>query len=155
MKRVIIALFMFLATTSTLWAQSGLPIDGLFHGKFKDAPGSTEIVVTGDKAASMGLAVYRSLTVGAGSEAAHEVRRIVTQQGTQAVSREVEYRRGNIYYGYYVLPSYTPTGKRTRLNRYVFFLDQSLNTRGKANQMIVIYMESTADSETIKKLIRQ
>jgi len=122
MKRIILLLFIHLAAMigGMAWAQTGLPIDALFHGNYKDAPSSTEIVVTGKRAASMGLTVYRSLTINAGCNAADQVRRVVIRQGTQAASREVEYRQGNLYYGYYALPAYMPDGKGKRLNRYLF-----------------------------------
>jgi len=152
-RHFILALLMTMLVACPLWAQHGLPIDGIFHGAFKNVSHATEIVVTGDKAASLGLTIYRSLTIDAASQAASQVCRIVTKQGAQAQSREVEYRQGKLYYGFYMLAPYQ--NGNNKLNRYVFFLNQSLSSSGSKGQIIVIYMESAADSDYIKRLIKQ
>lgn len=148
MKQFIIILTCMIAT-STAVAQQGLNINQLFDGRFKKATGATEIIVTGNKAGEIGLKVYHSLSVTDGAQA-ELVEACVKKDGVRAVDKEVEYRNGQLYYGFYTLKPDTSDNKR-----YIFFLNQNLARKSPKNVVTLIYMEGKSSAEKIKKLIRK
>lgn len=155
MKRITIIILTCLLTSMMATAQKGLNINGLFEGKFslfegkfKKSAGVTEVIVTGEKANEIGLTVYHSLSV-TDKGRAELIESMVTKDGVQAIDKEVEYRNGQLYYGFYTMK------KNKRNNRYIFFLNQNLARKAPKNLVTLIYMEGPADSERIKKLIRK
>ena len=148
MKRTTIIILTCLLTTIAAMAQEGLNIDRLFDGRFKKATGATEIIVTGQQARQIGLTVYHSLSVTDKGQA-ELVESMVVKDGAQAIDKEVEYRNGQLYYGFYTMKPVK------RHNRYIFFLNQNLARKSPKNTVTLIYMEGSANSEQIKKLIRK
>lgn len=148
MKRTTIIILTCLLTTIAAMAQEGLNIDRLFDGRFKKATGATEIIVTGQQARQIGLTVYHSLSVTDKGQA-ELVESMVVKDGAQAIDKEVEYRNGQLYYGFYTMKPVK------RQNRYIFFLNQNLARKSPKNTVTLIYMEGSANSEQIKKLIRK
>ena len=134
--------------SSTAVAQNGLNINSLFDGRFKKATGATEIIVTGSRANEIGLKVYHSLSV-TDEIQAELIESHVKKDGVQAVDKEVEYRNGQLYYGFYTM-------KPVKGNkRYIFFLNQNLARKSPKKVVTLIYMEGNATPEQIKKLIRK
>ena len=148
MKRTTIIILTCLLTTIAAMAQEGLSIDRLFDGRFKKATGATESIVTGQQARQIGLTVYHSLSVTDKGQA-ELVESMVVKDGAQAIDKEVEYRNGQLYYGFYTMKPVK------RQNRYIFFLNQNLARKSPKNTVTLIYMEGSANSEQIKKLIRK
>ena len=134
--------------SSTAVAQNGLNINQLFDGRFKKATGATEIIVTGSRANEIGLKVYHSLSV-TNEIQAELIESHVIKDGVQAVDKEVEYRNGQLYYGFYTMKSVKGN------KRYIFFLNQNLARKSPKKVVTLIYMEGNATPEQIKKLIRK
>ena len=148
MKRITIIIMTCLLTTMAAMAQTGLNINRLFDGRYKKAAGATEIIVTGVQAREIGLTVYHSLSVTDKSQA-ELVEGLVIKDGAQAIDKEVEYRNGQLYYGFYMMK------KSKRDNRYIFYLNQNLARKSPKNIVTLIYMEGLASQDEIKKLIRK
>ena len=148
MKRITIITLTCLLTVMAAMAQTGLNINRLFDGRSKKAAGATEIIVTGVQAREIGVTVYHSLSVTEKNQA-ELVEAMVVKDGAQAVDKEVEYRNGQLYYGFYTMKK----GKRD--NRYIFYLNQNLARKSPKNIVTLIYMEGFASQEEIKKLIRK
>ena len=148
MKRITIFTLTCLLTVMAAMAQTGLNINRLFDGRYKKAAGATEIIVTGVQAREIGLTVYHSLSV-TDKNQAELVEGLVVKDGVQAVDKEVEYRNGQLYYGFYTMKK----GKRD--NRYIFYLNQNLARKSPKNIVTLIYMEGLATQDEIKKLIRK
>ena len=148
MKRITIITLTCLLTAMATMAQTGLNINRLFDGRYKKAAGATEIIVTGVQAREIGLTVYHSLSV-TDKNQAELVEGLVVKDGAQAVDKEVEYRNGQLYYGFYTMKK----GKRD--NRYIFYLNQNLARKSPKNIVTLIYMEGLASPDEIKKLIRK
>ena len=148
MKRTTIIILTCLLATMTAMAQNGLNINRLFDGRFKKAAGATEIIVTGRQAHEIGLDVYHSLSVTDKGQA-EVIESLVVKDGAKAIDKEVEYRNGQLYYGFYTMK------KNKRDNHYIFFLNQNLARKSPKNVVTLIYMEGSANSEKIKKLIRK
>ena len=135
-------------TTMAAMAQTGLNINRLFDGRYKKATGATEIIVTGSQAHEIGLTVYHSVSVTDKTQA-EIIENLVVKDGAQAVDKEVEYRNGQLYYGFYTMK------KMKRDNRYIFYLNQNLARKSPKNVVTLIYMEGRASANEIKKLIRK
>ncbi len=148
MKRIIIIILTCLLTTMAVMAQNGLNINRLFDGRYKKAAGATEIIVTGRQAREIGLTVYHSVSVTDKTQA-EIIENLVVKDGVQAVDKEVEYRNGQLYYGFYVL------SRQHSSNRYIFFLNQNLARKAPKNNVTLIYMEGKVNADKIKKLIRK
>lgn len=148
MKRITIIILTCLLTSTAAMAQKGLNINNLFDGRFKKATGATEIIVTGYQAREIGLVIYHSLSVTAPAQR-ELVESQVVKDGAQAVDKEVEYRNGQLYYGFYTMK------KSKGNNRYIFYLNQNLARKSPKNLVTLIYMEGSAAPEDIKKLIRK
>ena len=148
MKRTTIIILTCLLTTIAAMAQNGLNINRLFDGRYKKAAGATEIIVTGIQAREIGLTVYHSISVTDKTQA-EIIENLVVKDGAQAVDKEVEYRSGQLYYGFYTMK------KSKRDNRYIFYLNQNLARKSPKNIVTLIYMEGLASPDEIKKLIRK
>lgn len=148
MKRVTIIILASLLSTMAAMAQKGLNINRLFDGRYKKAVGATEIIVTGSQASEIGLTVYHSVSVTDKAQA-EIIEHLVVKDGSQAIDKEVEYRNGQLYYGFYTMQT------RKHNNRYIFFLNQNLARKSPKNVVTLIYMEGEASAEKIKKLIRK
>jgi len=138
-----------LLTYMAAMAQEGLNINRLFDGRFKKATGATEIIVTGHQAREIGLTVYHSLSVTDMGQA-ELIESLVAKDGARAIDKEVEYRNGQLYYGFYSMKK-----KKRENNRYIFYLNQNLARKSPKNTVTLIYMEGSANAEKIKKLIRK
>ena len=138
-----------LLTSMAAMAQEGLNINRLFDGRFKKVTGATEIIVTGHQAREIGLTVYHSLSVTDMGQA-ELIESLVAKDGARAIDKEVEYRNGQLYYGFYSMKK-----KKRENNRYIFYLNQNLARKSPKNTVTLIYMEGSANAEKIKKLIRK
>ena len=148
MKRITIIILTCLLTTMAAMAQKGLNINRLFDGRYKKAPGATEIIVTGSQAREIGLSIYHSVSVTDKTQA-EIIENLVVKDGVQAIDKEVEYRNGQLYYGFYTM------SKQKSSNRYIFFLNQNLARKSPKSIVTLIYMEGSASANKIKKLIRK
>lgn len=156
MKRIIIICIGLLATITAM-AQQGLNINSLFNEKLitdewvtQELNGKTEIIVTGNKAKELGLITYHSISVtGKAKSDRMAIERLVIKDGAQAIDKDVEYRNGQLYYGFYTLK---PNKKN---KRYIFYLNQNLANKSPKNIVTVIYMEGKKSPEEVKKLIRK
>lgn len=149
MKRFSLIIITCIVAALPALAQSGLNINSLFDGRFKKDPNATELIVSGAGARDINLKVYHSLKVTQKSQQSL-VESLVVKDGVKAVDKEVEYRGGQLYYGFYTMPA-TKSGH----NRYIFYLNQNLAHKAPKNLVTLIYMEGKASSEEIKKLIRK
>lgn len=156
MKRIIIICIGLLAAITAM-AQQGLNINSLFNEKLitddwvtQELNGKTEIIVTGNKAKELGLTKYHSISVtGKAKSDRTSIERLVIKDGAQALDKDVEYRNGQLYYGFYTLK---PNKKN---KRYIFYLNQNLANKSPKNIVTVIYMEGKKSPEEVKKLIRK
>ena len=157
MKRCIIILTSCLLISIAAAAQAGLNINRLFNKNLhttewvtQELNGRTEIIVTGSKAKEIGLTTYHSLSVSDGTKTEREsIEALVLKDGAHAVSKDVEYRDGQLYYGFFTLKPV----KRTQ--RYIFYLNQNLARKAPKNTITVIYMDGKKSPEEVKKLIRK
>ena len=98
----------------------------------------------------MGLNTYHSISLNnAKKQDVSSIVELVIKDGAQAIDKDVEYRNGQLYYGFYTLKP----NKRNK--RYIFYLNQNLARKSPKNIVTVIYMEGKKSPEEVKKLIRK
>ena len=78
-------------------------------------------------------------------EEAAKIEPLVTRDGAKAIDREVSYRDGGLYYGFYQLQC------RGVKQCYLFYLNQN---RAKGNKIIIIYLEGFASPDKIKSMLK-
>ncbi len=130
---------------ATASAQAGLNVDSLFGGRYKKCK-TSETVMKEGAIKDYGIDVYHSLTVKGAPVAAIDLERAVLADASDALSSEVNYKDGRLYYGFYELPSLR--GK----HRYIFYLNQYLR---KGDSIILIYMEGDAGVREIKRMLKK
>lgn len=143
----LIHLIVLLAIASTMWPQEGLQVNSLFDGRYRDNPAASETILSGSALSDYELQRYHGLTLSGTPDAADKIEPIVTRDGATAINREVSYRSGRLYYGFYQLP------RRNGLNRYLFYINQHVGKSGGDN-IVIIYLEGKARRETIMKMLK-
>jgi hypothetical protein len=144
MKRVLTLMIFVVSLAMSASAQKGLHINAIFDGRYADLPEATEIMISGDQLRSYNLTLYHSLTLVDSPKEAARIEALVARDGAHARQREVAYRDGGLYYGFYQLQGINP-------NRYLFFLNQH---RAKGNKIVVIYIEGSAGIDKIKSMLK-
>lgn len=127
-------------------AQVGLNINSLFDRRYRDNPAASVTVIRGEMLRNYDLSSYLAITLNGMPEEAEEIERLVAKDGSNALSREVSYKQGHIYYGFYRLRNYNG------IKRYLFYLNQNLH---KGNKIMLIYLEGNAETETVKKMLKK
>ena len=145
MKKIIILLTLIYAVTAAS-AQNSLNIGKLFGDKYRQNENTTETIISGDALKGTGLDFYRSLVINGSPKLADEISSTVMKDGNDAVSREVKYIDGKIYYARFMLKP------ERKSNRYILFLNTHLKG---GNRIMLLYMTGKADLEEIKKLINK
>ena len=143
----ILFLMLLLAAAIPAAAQEGLAVGALFDGRYRDIPDARETIISGGQLKKHKLSTYRSITLtDADNESADAIERAVRRDGADALSREVQFRDGRLFYGFYRLR------RHNDLNRYIFFLNQ---LAAGGNKVILIYLEGSASPEQVKKMLKQ
>ncbi len=147
MKSIYLFFVLLAAGVSTVSAQEGLAINDLFDGRFHNDRQASENIITGSwSLAAYKLSVYHGLTLSCGSQHMEDLERAVMADGSHAIRREVNYRDGHLYYGFYTLT------QRNRNNRYIFYINRCI-TGG--DQAILIYLEGKASPEQVKSMLKK
>lgn len=134
---------MIVATAAS--AQQGLNVDNIFDGRYRDNKGAVETIIRGEAIRKYDLSTYHSLTLADMPDAADYIESLIRKDEANALTREVNYRDGKLYYGFYRLKN------RNGLRRYLFYLNQHLN---KGNKIMVIYLDGNATTEYVKKMLK-
>ena len=145
MRCLLLAVFLSLVAIP-LRAQDGLNINSLFDGRYRANPAASETIIQGSRLSRYDLKNYHALTLTGVPDAAYEIERLVSKDGAKALSREVSYKQGRLYYGFYRLASHNG------LRRYLFYLNQHLKG---GNKIILIYLDGDADTEAIKRMLKK
>lgn len=136
---------LMICAVSAAVAQKNLKINQAFDGRYRDNPAVQEVFITGSQLRGYGLSLYHSLTIQGMPEEAKALEKMVVNDGKNAVDKEIVYRDGGLYYGFYQFDA------KFDGYRYIFYLDQN---RTGGNKTILIYMEGVASPEVIKKMLK-
>lgn len=148
MKRSTLLLIIMLLAVVGASAQSEMAIGSLFDGRYRNNPNVTENVMKGGSLKDYDIKFYHSLTLTGEPNEAAAIERLVSRDGAKAIDKEVSYKNGSLYYGFYEFRA--PKGA-SGYHRYLFYLNQHA-TGG--NKIILIYIESSASGRSIRKLLK-
>lgn len=143
MKRFLILLVAVISLTTNASAQKNLATSGIFNGRYRGNPAASETVITGSALDDYNLDRYHGLTLKDSPAEADFIEPLVIRDGSRAADKEVMYREGRLYYGFYVLPGTFP-------HRYLFYLNQNI---AGGNKIVLVYMEGDASTAEIKKIM--
>lgn len=145
MRRYLTILCLFALTVLPLTAQSGLHINSLFNGQFKENEKVSEVYLKGKQIRDYGLTLFRSLTLPGNSKEAQQIEALVLKDAANCSDKE-EGKKGNrLYYGFYALKA-TKSGQ----NRYIFYRNNALQKNAKP-VLSLVYMEGTASIDQLRR----
>ncbi|MCM1520787.1 MAG: DUF6108 family protein [Lachnoclostridium sp.] len=143
MKRFLLLLIAVISLTTNTLAQKNLATSAVFDGRYRGNPAASETVITGSALDGYNLDRYHGITLKNLPDEADFIEPLVIRDGSRAADKEVMYREGRLYYGFYVLPG-------SFSHRYLFYLNQ--NVAG-GNKIVLVYMEGNASTSEIKKMM--
>lgn len=144
MKRFYLIILMIVGVWCVARAQSNLNVSPFFTEKFARNPKVTMIYAGGDDVGVKGVDVYRSITVDGNPKLSAQLTDAVKKDGANAKSKEVSYRDGELYFGFYFM------GGHSQHRRYLLFLNR--RPMGK-EKVTLIYIEGDISEQGVKKLM--
>lgn len=127
-----------------LSAQSGLNVAPYLSDKFTDNPDVTYVSLSGNQLSAAGLSAYKSISETADDELGAAILNAVTKDGASAVTKEVSYKNGQLYFGFYSM------GGTAKKKRYLFYLNRRAIGKRKST---LIYIEGNLSEKEVKALI--
>lgn len=146
MKRIIAIIMAVLAILPAAYAQEGLHVTRFFSQDFMSTPGVSGLNINNEVLNKMGISLYRSVSVNGVEQTSADMEKAVKKDGVSALTREVSYRDGKLYFGCYALPP-DKNG-----NRYLLYLNRTVDGQLKTT---MIYLEGKCDQSTINKLLKK
>lgn len=126
-------------------ADGKLNIDGFFSTKYASNPKVTVIDVSTDNP-GYNITAYRSISVTGDRELADKIAAAVIKDGSRAKSKEVSFKEGMLYYGFYSM------GGTREHRRYILYLNRRPTGKEKTT---LVYIEADMDEAAVKKLINK
>ena len=146
MKKTFFCLLLIMFTIFPSMAQDGLNVAQFFSDRYAEQSNVTLVNMSYDKNKQGGLKIYKSISVSDNPSLADKIKRAVTKDGVNAVSKEVSYREGDLYFGFYSM------GGKKASRRYLLYL----NRRPKGiEKTTLIYIEGELDERAVKSMIKQ
>lgn len=127
------------------YAQNGLNIAPFFSPEYTARPEVTMLSLKGDKLHERNLTCYRSISVEGNPAVADKITAAVLKDGADARSKEVSYKKGELYFGFYFL------GGSDWHRRYILYLNR--RPAGK-EKVTLIFIEGNVGENTVKNMIR-
>lgn len=146
MKERIIVILICVVSTLPVFAQEGLNINQFFTGEFMANPKVTSVEMNGKTLDWIGLKAYKSITVLDDAALADRIVQAVNKDGAKAKSKEVSYKEGQLYFGFYSMGG-------TRGNqRYILYLNRRPVGKEKTT---TIYIQGDLSDKEVKELINK
>ena len=146
MRRIVLCMVVGVATVFAAMAQEGLNVAEFFSDAYTGNPKVTLVSMSYDKVEKNGMRKYRSISVEDSPELADKIGRAVSKAGASAVSTEVSYREGQLYFGFYSMG-----GKRSA-RRYLLYLNR--RPKGKEKTTLIFIEGNLSDAE-VKRMINK
>lgn len=145
MKRVLITLVVTVACFLPLKAQEGLNVAPFFTEAYISDPDVTLVTFSGSQLESRGMTKYKSISVADDAPLADKIARAVSKDGSAAQSKEVKYKNGMLYFGFYSM------GGKGKHRRYLLYLNRRATGKEKTT---LIYIEGDLDAAAVKRIIK-
>lgn len=145
MKKILTIIMVTLATTLPAIAREKLNIDKFFTSRYASNPKVTVIDVSNSDPREA-ISVYRSISVTGDRELADKIAEAVAKDGSHAQSKEVSYKEGMLYYGFFSMKGILGEG------RYILYLNRRPTGKEKTT---LVYIEGDLNEAEVKKLINK
>lgn len=145
MRKILIILLTVVTGLLQSAAEEKLNIDQFFSTKYASNPKVTVIDVTNSNPKD-NIIAYRSISVTDDRELADKIAAAVAKDGSRAKSKEVSYKEGMLYYGFYSM------GGVMENRRYILYLNR--RPAGKEKTTLV-FIKADMDELAVKKLINK
>ncbi len=145
MKRFLITLMVVAACFLRMQAQEGLNVAPFFTETYISDPNVTLVTFSGSQLDSRGLTKYKSISVADDAVLADKIARAVGKDGSAAQSKEVKYKDGMLYFGFYSM------GGKGKHRRYLLYLNRRPTGKEKTT---LIYIEGDLDAASVKRMIK-
>ncbi|MDE6533943.1 MAG: hypothetical protein K2M27_10500 [Muribaculaceae bacterium] len=146
MKRILFIIVAVMVGGMSANAQEGLDVAAFFTEAYTSNPKVTMVSFSGERLESRGMAKYKSISVTDDSALSDKIARAVGKDGSRSESKEVSYKDGMLYFGFYFMGG---TGKE---RRYLLYLDRRAVGKDKTT---LIYIEGNLDMASVKRLIKR
>lgn len=144
MARIFIIIILATLGMASARAQKGLEVAPFFSERSAENPNVTLISMSAEQLSSRGLSKYKSITVENDSNLADRIAVAVASDGSKAVEKEVSYKKGELYLGFYYLGG---SGDR---RRYLMYLNRRPTGREKVT---LIYLEGELGPDAVKRIV--
>lgn len=145
MRKILIILLTALAGIIQSAAEEKLNIDQFFSTKYASNPKVTVIDVAHSNSTDK-IVAYRSISVTDDRELADKIAAAVAKDGSRAKSKEVSYKEGVLYYGFYSLGGFRED------RSYILYLNRRPTGKEKTT---LVFIKADMDENAIKKLINK
>lgn len=125
-------------------AQEGLHVAPYLSDDFSGGPNVTIVKISGERLKDLGMRKYKSISESGDPDLGANLLRCVTKDGSTAVSKEVSYKKGQLYYGFYFL------GGKNYRRKYLLYLN--LRAVGKQKSTL-IFIEGDLSENEVKDMI--
>ena len=147
MKRIVIVLFVLLASIPRLSAQEGLSVEGLFEGEIIPRTGMKQTFIRGASLQPYKLDVFKSISFTVDSQTFQTVEQLVLQDAEAARDKNMDMRGGHLTYAVLSLPQATNGS-----NRFLCF--QAREERGKW-LVTLVYLRGQAAIGDLNKMFNK
>ena len=144
MKRILATLTMMMLVAIASMAEDRLNIDEFFSRDVSANPKVTLIDFNGR--GKERFSAYRSISVSDDRHLADRIAAAVAKDGSRAVAKEVSYKEGVLYYGFYSM------GGKGKHRRYILYLNRRPTGKEKTT---LVYLEADLDADEVKRLINR
>lgn len=135
---------MFMTVSLTVSAQDGYAVAPFFGERYSSNSNVSMVSLSGSQIKMKGLTKYKSMSVTGDAALSDKIAAAVGKDGSRAKSKEVSYKGGKLYFGFYLL-------KGGPNKRYLLFLDRRPLGKDKTT---LIYLEGTLDPEEVKEMLK-
>lgn len=151
MKRSFTTLLLSIIVAIAASAQSGLYVNQIFGEKYASDPSVAVTMMSGEHRylKKHSLSVFITFS-GPAKTYASILEPLVLSDGKKALGKNVRYRKGQLYFAFYILPAVKVDGEERK--RYLYYINSSGQRGGNSNVML-IYLEGTLSEQSAASLI--
>ena len=144
MKRII-TILLSSVIYAVAYGQTGLNVAPFFGDSYASNQKVSMITMTDGQLRDKGVRIYKSISVADDIELADKIGKAVAKDGARAVTKDVSYKKGVLYYGFFSL------GGVGNNRRYLLYLNRRPTGKEKTT---LIFIEGTLDEKAVKRMIK-
>lgn len=146
MKKLFILLIFAVLTSVSTFAKDRLEVMKFFDIINVEKENANTLSIQDTEMNGNQIKLYKSISVSDNDLLCNRISNAVLSDSNKAVSKEVAYKDGHLYFGFYFM------GGSGANRKYLLFLDRR---QVKKNKLSLIYIEGNLDSSDVKKMIKK